>query len=38
MERASERCIVGLLDRVVEVKLIYILLFSEIQYPKGHLY
>ena len=33
----SERCIVSLLDRVVEVKRTYILLLSEIQSPKGHL-
>ena len=33
----SERCIVSLLDRVVEVKPTYILLLSEIQSPKGHL-
>ena len=37
MELVSERRIVGLLDMVVEVKPIYILLFSEIQSPKGHL-
>ena len=37
MELLSERCIESLLDRVVEVKPIYILLFSEIQSPKGHL-
>ena len=37
MELLSERCIVSLLDRVVEVKPIPILLFSEIQSPKGHL-
>ena len=33
----SERCIVSLLDRVVEVKPTCILLLSEIQSPKGHL-
>ena len=36
----SEKCIVNLLDRVVEVKRTYILLLlllSEIQSPKGHL-
>ena len=32
MELVSERCIVSLLDRVVEVKPTYILLFSEIWY------
>ena len=38
MELVSERCIVSLLDRVVEVKPAYtLLLFSEIQSPKGHL-
>ena len=37
MELVSERCIVSLLDRVLEVKPTYILLFSEIQSPKGHL-
>ena len=37
MEIVSERCIVGLLDRVVEVKPTYILLFSGIQSPKGPL-
>ena len=37
MELILERCIVSLLDRVVEVKKTYILLFSEIQCPKGHL-
>ena len=37
MEFVSERCIVSLLNRVVEVKPTYILLFSEIQSPKGHL-
>ena len=31
----SERWIVSLLDRVVDVKPTYILLFSEIQSPKG---
>ena len=36
MELVSERCIVSLLNRVVEVKPTYILLFSEIQSPKGH--
>ena len=34
MELVSERCIVSLLDRVVEVKPT---LFLEIQSPKGHL-
>ena len=37
MELVSERCIVSLLDRVVEVKPKYIFLFSEIQSLKGHL-
>ena len=37
MELVSERGIVSLLDRVVEVKPTYIFLFSEIQSPKGHL-
>ena len=37
MELISERCIVSLLDRVVEVKPTYILLLSEIQSPKGYL-
>ena len=37
MELVSKRCIVSLLDRVVEVKPTYIFLFSEIQSPKGHL-
>ena len=37
MELVSESCIVSLLNRVVEVRLMYILLFSEIQSPKGHL-
>ena len=37
MELVSERCIVSFLDRVVEVKLMYILSFSEIQSLKGHL-
>ena len=36
MELVSERCIVSLPYRVVEVKLIYISLFSEIQSPKRH--
>ena len=36
MELVSERSIVSLLDRVVEVKPTYIL-FSKIQSPKGHL-
>ena len=36
-ELVSERCIVSLLDRVVEVKPTYISLLSEIQSPKGHL-
>ena len=38
MQLVSERCIVSLLDRVVEVKPTHILLFSEIQSPKRHLY
>ena len=38
IELVSERCIVSLLDRVVEIKPTYILLLSsEIQSPKGHL-
>ena len=37
MEFASERCIVSLLDRVVEVKPTYILMFSYIHSSKGHL-
>ena len=37
IELVSERCIVSLLDRVVEVKPTYILLLSEIQSLKGHL-
>ena len=37
MELASERCIVSLLDWFVEVNPTYILLFSEIQSPKGRL-
>ena len=37
MELVSERCIVGLLDWVDEVKPTYILSFLEIQSPKGHL-
>ena len=37
IELVSERCIVSLLDRAVEVKPTYILLLSEIQSPKGHL-
>ena len=37
MELVSERCIVSLLNRVVEVKPTYLLLFSEIQSLKGHL-
>ena len=37
IELVSERCIVSLLDRVVEVKPTYMLLLSEIQSPKGHL-
>ena len=36
IELVSERCIVSLLDWVVEVKPTYILLL-EIQSPKGHL-
>ena len=37
VELVSERCIVSLLDRVVEVKPTYILLLSsKIQSPKGH--
>ena len=35
IELVSERCIVSLLDRVVEVKPTYILLLSEIQSPRG---
>ena len=35
IELVSERCIVSLLDRVVEVKPTYMLLLSEIQSPKG---
>ena len=37
MELESERWIFSLLDKVVEGKPPYILLFSEIQSPKGHL-
>ena len=37
MELVSERCIISLLHKVGEVKPTYILLFSEIQYPRGHL-
>ena len=37
MELVSERYIVSLLNKVVEVKPTYILLFSEIQSPKRHL-
>ena len=37
IEPVSERCIVSLLNRVVRVKPTYILLFSEIQFPKGNL-
>ena len=37
MKLVSKRCIVSLLNRVVEVKSTYVLLFSEIQSPKGHL-
>ena len=37
IELVSDRCIVSHLDRVVEVKQHYILLFSEIQSPKVHL-
>ena len=37
IELVSERYIVSLLNRVVEVKPTYILLLSEIQSPKGHL-
>ena len=37
IELVSERCIVSLLDRAVEVKPTYILLLLEIQSPKGHL-
>ena len=37
MELVSDRSIVSLFDRVVEIKPTFILLFSEIQYPKGHL-
>ncbi len=39
IELVSERCIVSLLDRAVEVKPTYILLLlSEIQSPKGQYY
>ena len=34
LELILERCIVSLFDRVVEVKPMYVLLFSEIQSPK----
>ena len=37
IELVSERCIVSLFDRVVEVKPTYLILLSEIQSPKGHL-
>ena len=37
MELESKRCAVSLFDRIVEVKPMYILLFSEMQSPKGHL-
>ena len=37
MELVSERCIVSLFDRVVEVKPTYILLFLDIRSPKEHL-
>ena len=37
MKLVSDRCVVSLLDRVVEVKPTCILLFSEIQSAKGHL-
>ena len=37
MKLVSERCIISLFDRVVEVKPTYILFSAEIQYPKGHL-
>ena len=37
MELVSERCIVAILDMVVEVKPTYILLFSERQSTKGQL-
>ena len=37
MELVSERCIVSLLNRVVEIKPMYILLFSEIKSPKGYI-
>ena len=37
IELVLERCIVSLLDRLVEVKPTYILLLSEMQSPKGHL-
>ena len=37
MELVSDRCILRLLDGVVEVKPTYILLFLEIKSPKGHL-
>ena len=36
IELESERCIDSRLDRVVEVKPMYILLFSEKQSSKGH--
>ena len=34
IELVSERCIASLLDRVVDVKPTYILMFSEIQSPR----
>ena len=37
IELVLERCIVSRLNRVVEVKPTFILLFSEIQSLKGHL-
>ena len=37
MEMVSEWFIVSHLDWLVEVKLTYILVFSEIHSPKGHL-
>ena len=37
IELVSERYIVSLLNRVVEITPTYILLLSEIQSPKGHL-
>ena len=37
MELLSDRCVVGRLNSVAEVKPTYILLFLEIQSPKVHL-